>query len=331
MLAGKRDMGCGASSRPSKIEGDEEEPSSSDQVQVLQPSISAAPPSTKGEVQNFDSAPESDSSSVVAQSTLPYGDGESDEHAQQECRRTSGRIVNVTGSGLTHIGFGDPPLKKENQDTFRLHLHCFAGIDGCAYLAVFDGHGNHGELVAQFAASQMEEIVRTRLETLDCWSPSSVRELLKASFLECEREIEQAPSIGFRGKMSGTTATVAIVLDGILYVASVGDSRLVLLDLYGNPERLSADHRPENETERERIIQAGGCVRSSARFQGENETEQVVEDGTKVRNYDRSAIKDSELSVDVCGQRVPLRVWLRKDQQKPNGLLQPGPGLMLTR
>lgn len=51
---------------------------------------------------------------------------------------------------------------------------------------------------------------------------------------------------------SGTTATVALVRDGIeLVVASVGDSRAILCRK-GKPMKLTIDHTPERKDEKER-------------------------------------------------------------------------------
>ncbi|ELW70195.1 Protein phosphatase 1K, mitochondrial [Tupaia chinensis] len=59
---------------------------------------------------------------------------------------------------------------------------------------------------------------------------------------------------------SGTTATVALLRDGIeLVVASVGDSRAILCRK-GKPMKLTIDHTPERKDEKERIKKCGGFV-----------------------------------------------------------------------
>jgi len=55
---------------------------------------------------------------------------------------------------------------------------------------------------------------------------------------------------------SGTTATVALLRDGIeLVVASVGDSR-ALLCRKGKAMKLTIDHTPERKEEKERYVSA---------------------------------------------------------------------------
>merc|ERR1712050_666471 len=64
--------------------------------------------------------------------------------------------------------------------------------------------------------------------------------------------------------LSGTTATLCMHRDGVLYVAHVGDSRAVLARLVGDEVRsedLTNDHKPTCEAECRRIQAKGGQVR----------------------------------------------------------------------
>lgn len=59
---------------------------------------------------------------------------------------------------------------------------------------------------------------------------------------------------------SGTTATVALLRDGIeLVVASVGDSR-ALLCRKGKAMKLTTDHTPERKEEKERYMSANDAA-----------------------------------------------------------------------
>lgn len=58
---------------------------------------------------------------------------------------------------------------------------------------------------------------------------------------------------------AGCTAVVALMHQGQLYVANAGDSRAVACK-GGKAEALSFDHKPTQETERHRIVTAGGFV-----------------------------------------------------------------------
>ena len=58
---------------------------------------------------------------------------------------------------------------------------------------------------------------------------------------------------------AGCTAVVAVVKGSELWVANAGDSRAVLCR-GGQALALSEDHKPQSETERNRITAAGGFV-----------------------------------------------------------------------
>jgi len=64
--------------------------------------------------------------------------------------------------------------------------------------------------------------------------------------------------------LSGTTATLCMHRDSVLYVAHVGDSRAVLAKLVGDDirsEDLTKDHKPTEDSERRRILAKGGQVK----------------------------------------------------------------------
>ncbi|VDO96130.1 unnamed protein product [Soboliphyme baturini] len=66
---------------------------------------------------------------------------------------------------------------------------------------------------------------------------------------------------------SGTTACVLVLKDNIAYCANAGDSRCVLCR-DGVAIQMSVDHKPEDETERQRIVNAGGKVTMDGRVNG---------------------------------------------------------------
>lgn len=69
------------------------------------------------------------------------------------------------------------------------------------------------------------------------------------------------------GSDSGCTAVVALLKDQELYVANAGDSRCVVCRR-GQAIEMSLDHKPEDETEMERIVMAGGKVTADGRVNG---------------------------------------------------------------
>lgn len=60
---------------------------------------------------------------------------------------------------------------------------------------------------------------------------------------------------------------MALLKDRELYVANAGDSRCVVCRR-GQAIEMSLDHKPEDETEMERIVKAGGKVTADGRVNG---------------------------------------------------------------
>ena len=68
------------------------------------------------------------------------------------------------------------------------------------------------------------------------------------------------PPLTHAQPQAGSTACVALLVDGMLHVANVGDSRAVLCDT-GEACALTHDHKPEtNARERARLTDAGAAV-----------------------------------------------------------------------
>ena len=66
---------------------------------------------------------------------------------------------------------------------------------------------------------------------------------------------------GSIANFTGCTATVCLVTKNEIYCANAGDSRTVIGRSGGTTcEALSEDHKPDNEDEKKRIMDAGGFV-----------------------------------------------------------------------
>ncbi|XP_023562593.1 protein phosphatase 1K, mitochondrial isoform X1 [Octodon degus] len=158
----------------------------------------------------------------------------------------------------SHIG-----KRKENEDRFD-----FAQLtEEVLYFAVYDGHG--GPAAADFCHTHMKKCITDLLP-----KEKNLETVLTMAFLEIDKAFAShahlsadEPGIELRPLhlpatllSSGTTATVALLRDGIeLVVASVGDSR-ALLCRKGKPMKLTIDHTPERKDEKERIKKCGGFV-----------------------------------------------------------------------
>jgi len=137
------------------------------------------------------------------------------------------------------------------------------------FLGVFDGHG--GSEAAKYAKAHLESnITRHR----GFWSrrDADVLKAIREGFLQTHNEMwkeqESWPKThtGF-SSTSGTTASVAFLKGGKLYIGHVGDSKIVLAEQSDESWKaisLTTDHKPESPEEKSRIVSAGGKVISKA-------------------------------------------------------------------
>lgn len=117
-----------------------------------------------------------------------------------------------------------------------------------AFFAVYDGHG--GRYVAMFARDNLRKNCALDQATTD----DAIKETLSKGFITTHNELDKAASYQI-----GSTATVAVIKNGQLYVANTGDSRTVLCR-GENALALSDDHKPDRPDERKRIEDLGGRV-----------------------------------------------------------------------
>lgn len=73
--------------------------------------------------------------------------------------------------------------------------------------------------------------------------------------------LEQAQQNKDGLEKSGSCAIIVLIVNDMCYIANVGDSRAILSNDKGNKViPLSLDHKPGLESERKRIMEAGGQI-----------------------------------------------------------------------
>ncbi|KAJ4753645.1 Protein phosphatase 2C-like [Rhynchospora pubera] len=120
---------------------------------------------------------------------------------------------------------------------------------------VFDGH--NGVSAAVYSKEHLLDHVMSAVPegiSREEWLQTLPRALV-AGFVKCDIDFQR------RGEVSGTTATL-VVIDGLtVTVASVGDSRCILVTPGGELSLLTVDHRlDDNEDEVNRVRASGGEV-----------------------------------------------------------------------
>merc|ERR1711904_299266 len=121
--------------------------------------------------------------------------------------------------------------------------------DGIMLLAVIDGHGEHGHVLAKYVRDCVLENAKAAGE-----NPANT---LKQLFRILQSRLEKGHLMR-ESQFSGCTATVAVVdtLKETMTVAYVGDSRLCVLDSKGKPVFETVDHTVSGEDE-SRILATG--------------------------------------------------------------------------
>ena len=147
------------------------------------------------------------------------------------------------------------------------------------FFAVFDGHGQYGEVVSQYCADNFMNCLvdRKKLRNAKTISPGDFVPALRKTFVKFDTQLKEAvssykpPQQQNRGGessssmdflYSGTTSTIALVLKDSIIVGNVGDSRTILCRS-GSVYFASTDHNPGDKVEDDRIIAAGGKVHTT--------------------------------------------------------------------
>ncbi|KAI8463900.1 MAG: phosphatase 2C-like domain-containing protein [Monoraphidium minutum] len=183
-------------------------------------------------------------------------DGEEGEVGAAPGRRGRGMCV----ASLSRAG-REPGYKKTNQDA------CFAYdtflSEGEGLFGAMDGHGPNGHMVSAFVRQNLPTALAEQLA-----GGAAPPAALSAAFLSVDAGLAAS---GVDCELSGTTTCVAHLKGAHLTTAWVGDSRAVLARVAADGGAgggssgliafdLTADHKPTNPGERERILSCNGRV-----------------------------------------------------------------------
>lgn len=167
--------------------------------------------------------------------------------------RAMGRIKHAS---QTRKGVVPYNRNKVNQDRAIVKYALQDDEDLCLF-GVMDGHGEFGHYVASF----VQERLPVFLAQEDNLKNKTSEAITRAVHDTCEELSSTSINIAF----SGTTAVFGVLVGLKLYVANIGDSRCVVARQTGAGDKyeaigLTEDQKPENPSEKARIIQCGGRV-----------------------------------------------------------------------
>jgi len=153
------------------------------------------------------------------------------------------------------VGYCDTIGRRPTMEDQIVIMGCLGGESNEDYFAVFDGHG--GSTASKYSGQQLHEILHSLLQE-NVLNPEELTNqmptFLKESFLRCNQGLKPLGC-----QETGTTAVVAYCRGNQLWVANAGDSRAVLCK-NGTAVRVTTDHKPTLESERNRILQLKGYV-----------------------------------------------------------------------
>ena len=152
---------------------------------------------------------------------------------------------------------------KINQDCGCV-ASCIGGDAGTAIFCVYDGHGDRGRDVSQYAMHAMYKLLDEKHAELLHRRPQWA---LATAFNEVQEELRNPPpKAKIDATQSGACALVTYIRDHTLWVAGAGDTRAVLgtvTDGLLAAIALSTDHKVDVPNEAQRIRAAGGHIKPS--------------------------------------------------------------------
>ena len=183
-------------------------------------------------------------------------DSKFSSHLTSESGKIGGYFFNLFGGrsfGLCHAQGRRPSMEDQHiAKSFNIT------INGKEYpvelFGVFDGHWGPG--AALYIKDQLALKIQSKLELFNKknLTDADIFNALKLAFFEVHDKFGDTPD------KSGSTATVAMILDGNLWIANTGDSRTILQDANGKTKQLSEDAKPDDIRYKKGIEKRGGFV-----------------------------------------------------------------------
>ncbi|CAD8151939.1 unnamed protein product [Paramecium pentaurelia] len=132
-------------------------------------------------------------------------------------------------------------------------------------VGICDGHGVNGHFVSDLIKQRLPIYLEFQLQSQN----PDMEECFKNAFELTNSEILQSQ---FDTALSGSTTVIAMIQQNQLWTANVGDSRAILCRNQNGWRSipLTRDHKPSDESEKQRILQAGGRIQSQRDFFGNN-------------------------------------------------------------
>jgi protein phosphatase 1L len=145
----------------------------------------------------------------------------------------------------------DKNLKyRQSMEDIGVMLPDFIPEKKYSLFGIFDGHG--GDDVVKYIKNRLPEIIKANITKNNNYD--SIENNLTSSFHKIDEELKFYDS-----EHTGSTATILLFQDNIVYCANVGDSTAFII--YDNfIKKISIDHKCTDPKEEERILLNGGKI-----------------------------------------------------------------------
>ena len=145
----------------------------------------------------------------------------------------------------------------------------------CSFFGLYDGHG--GSAACDFLRDNLHKYIIN-----DKYFPSNPQKAIANGFIYAEKIFFK----NYTGlDSSGSCAIVVLIIENRVYIANVGDSRAILSAKNGTKfYPLSRDHRPGDEKEYKRILDAGGKIYKTEYEYGNNNINNNTNNNTNNNN-----------------------------------------------
>ena len=167
---------------------------------------------------------------------------------------------------LCKKGYDGESKDKINQDNFFIYNN-FNNDSNSIYMGVCDGHGEFGHEISSFLVTNLPLVLGNFFRIFNIKDISSIDNktilpIITNSFKQVNKNLSLQNDIDCT--FSGSTCVSLIFTPKKVFCINIGDSRCILGKFDGKNweyKNLSTDHKPNLETEKERIIKSGGIIR----------------------------------------------------------------------
>ncbi|XP_078616047.1 integrin-linked kinase-associated serine/threonine phosphatase 2C-like [Branchiostoma floridae x Branchiostoma japonicum] len=275
--------------------GDLPEPNADNKEAEVQEKPETSISEKKGKDSLFDDLPAESAPTCAAEvAKVSNGSKVDDPEARGQKRKAEEdayQAQKISSKGLSSlVGYAAARKgeREEMQDAhviinnFTQQFSCLSPkISRLAYYGVYDGHG--GKRASLFTADVLHKNIADKFPKGDVLNmEKEIKKCLIEAFKKTDEEFLKEASQHKPVWKDGTTAVSILVVDDVMYIANLGDSKAILCrrkedgSLTGVP--LTKDHSPVQYEERQRIQKAGGSVREG-RVLGVLEVSRSIGDG----------------------------------------------------